>query len=172
MLSPFFTRLTIFTEYKATWNVIWHLDMSIIGRVSVTRSRELLFTDAKTLSTGWKRASWVESIYERLLEPWWLIATVTVSTSEGNLPFKKPFACCQRQHSLPKAFCSKRRRDIKPFFSFLINTTESEKLNTWKRLWTQKLCTGIFYIRRENIRRQRISHMNKYYTITLIIYPM
>ena len=117
----------------------------VIGWMSVTESGELWLTDANALSTRRKRASWVESVCEKLLEPWWLVAMATVSTMEQKPSFQEAFACCQRQQSFPKAFCSKRRREVKSFFLFLwIQQRSCKKLNARKRPSQYRSCAGIF----------------------------
>ena len=84
-----------------------------------------------SMKSCWSLDDWLPW---RLFQPW-----------NRNLPFKKPFACCQRQQSFPKAFCSKRRREMKSFFLFLwIQQRSCKKLNTRKRPSQHRNYAGIF----------------------------
>lgn len=79
--------------------------------------------------------------------PWWLF-----QPWNRNLPFKKPFACCQRQQSPPKAFCSERRREMKSFFLFLwLQQRGCKKLNTGKRPPEYRNCMLAFFLSGERI---------------------
>lgn len=119
--------------------------MPLIGWVSVTRSRELLLTDANTLSTGWKGASWKESFYETLLEPWWLITMVTVSTTEQKPFFQEALCLLPKTAHFPKGilFQEKERNKI-PFFSYEC-IRGCKKLSTRKRPSEHRICVLAFF---------------------------
>ena len=126
--------------------------ISLIGWVSVTRSRELWLTDANTLSTGWKRASRVESVCEKLLEPWWLVAIATVSTEEQKPSFQEALCLLPKTAIFPKGilFQGKERNEI--LFLFLrIQQRSCKKLNTRKRPSERRNCVLAFFKSGESI---------------------